>query len=419
VLAWRGVEFERWEGEVDLNAERGRVELAIPLQRAWIPHGTLAADLHVHAQASTDSTMPNPLRVIAQAAAGIQVIGLSDHNVHGDLDQEIAELGLGDRIESIASNELTSEQIHVGVYPVAVSRGAPAGGGPAPDQLVRATPQQLLAIARALPGRPIVQLNHPRFRVTALYDSAKWDGVTWPPPFPIDYDAVEVIAGYSAANVKGDRRLDDSLRDYMTFLDHGRLIAPLGNSDTHDFHWVHDGSARTYVFVDDARVAPFDEAGFVAAIRARRVLATTGPWLDIEVMAARDATPRVGPGGVVRAAGRVWVEVALAQAAFVRSERIRIFVGTPRGPQLAQLIEVPAGARTHRWAGAVEVGPADTWLVIAADGDHALPLEQTGSYQRDKWGHDGITPFAIAGPILIDVDGDGRWRRGDADLVVP
>ena len=34
VWAWRGVEYERFEGEVDLSAGRGRVELAIPLERA-------------------------------------------------------------------------------------------------------------------------------------------------------------------------------------------------------------------------------------------------------------------------------------------------------------------------------------------------------------------------------------------------
>ncbi|MBA3396324.1 MAG: hypothetical protein H0T89_27080, partial [Deltaproteobacteria bacterium] len=52
VWAWRGIEYEKWEGEVDLSADRGRVPLAIPLVRAWTPSGTLAADLHVHAQAS-------------------------------------------------------------------------------------------------------------------------------------------------------------------------------------------------------------------------------------------------------------------------------------------------------------------------------------------------------------------------------
>ena len=75
--------------------------------------------------------------------------------------------------------------------------------------------------------------------------------------------------------------------------------------------------------------------------------------------------------------------------------------------------------RSYRWTGAIEVGAADTWIGVTADGDTPLPLEQTGSYQKDKWNHPGVTPFAIASPILVDADGDHRWKRGDADLPLP
>jgi hypothetical protein len=417
VVAWRGIEYERFEGEVDLSAGRGRVELAIALERAWTPHGVLAADLHVHAQASNDSRLPNPQRVIAQAASGIQVVGLSDHNTHGDLDAEIAELHLGGVIASIASDELSSEQLHVGVYPVQVERGAPHGGGPSDASIAHAGARELFELARAMPGHPIVQLNHPRFRVTALYDGAGWDGVAWPPPFPLGFDAVEVLAGYTAFNVPGDRRFDDGARDFYTLVDHGHLVAPLGNSDTHDLNWVLDGSTRSYVYVDDPRTSPFDEAGFVAAIRARRVVATSGPWLDVEVAAARGATPTVGPGQALHARHTAWVDVTVSQARFVHVDRLRITVGSPAGPALVTTVDVPAG-RSYRWAGPVEVGDADTWIGVIADGDTPLPLEQTGSYQKDKWNRAGVTPFAIASPVLIDADGDGRWTRGDADLVV-
>jgi hypothetical protein len=412
VWAWRGVEFERWEGEVDLAAGRGRVELAIALERAWAAPGTLAADLHVHAAASSDSGVPNPQRVIAQAAAGIQVVALSDHNTNGDLDAEIAELGLGSAIASIASNELTAEQLHLGVYPVVVDRTKPHGGAPAEATVIPATPEQLFAIARALPNRPVVQLNHPRFRVSALFDGTGWDGVAWPPPFPLAFDAVEVLAGYTAFNVDGDRRYDEGVRDFYTLIDHGQLVTPVGNSDTHDLNWVLDGTARTYVFVDDPRVAPFDEPAFIAALRRRRTVATTGPWLDVEIAG-------VGPGGLARARGTAVVDVTLYQARFVRCEQIRITVGTALGPRLVQTIDVPAGARRHHWRGAIQLGDRDTWVGVTAEGDTALPLELTGSYQRDRWSRRGVTPYAIASPVLLDVDGNGRWRRGAADLGVP
>ncbi len=416
VWAWRGIEYERWEGDVDLSAGRGRVELAIALERAWTPQGTLAADLHVHAHASNDSTVPNPQRVIAQAAAGVQVIALSDHNTNGDLDAEIAELGMGGVIASIASNELTSEQLHVGVYPVVIDRAAPRGGSPSDDALRHANAKQLFDLARAMPGRPIIQLNHPRFRVGALYDGTRWNGATWPPPFSLDYDAVEVLAGYTAFNVAGDRRFDDGARDFYTLVDHGHLLAPLGNSDTHDLNWVLDGTARNYVFVDDPRTSPFDEAGFIAAIRARRVVATSGPWLDVEVATSEGATPTVGPGQHLHATRTVWVDITLQQARFVHTERIRITIGTASGPKLVQTIDVPPNIREHRWKGPIEIGDVDTWLAVTADGDTPLPLEQTGTYQKDRWNRAGVTPFAIASPVLIDVDGDGRWKRGDVDL---
>jgi len=414
VVAWRGIEYDRWEGEVDLSADRGRVELTIPLHRAWTPHGTMAADLHVHAFASDDSKMPNQQRVIAQASMGIAVIGLSDHNTAGDLAAEIHELRLDDVVTSISSDELTSDTLHLGVYPV------PRGSGPPASKIWHANVDQVFQIAHSFPGNPIVQVNHPRFRVTALYDQAGWDGVSWPPPFPLAFDAVEVLAGYTAFNIPSDRRFDDSVRDYYTLVDHGHLVTPMGNSDTHDFTWVLDGTARNYVYVDDARTNPFDEAGFIAAIRARRVVATTGPWLDVEIAPKRGATPTAGPGQFVTAdAGGVWVDLRVERAAVVKLDRIRITIGGEHGPELAQTIDVPPDVPSFGWHGRIEVGHTDTWIGVTTDGDTPLPLEQTGWYQREKWKHPGVTPFAIASPILVDADGNGRWKRGDADIAVP
>src|SRR3569832_2497702 len=173
--------------------------------------------------------MPDTQRVAAQGAAGIQVIGLSNHNQSGDASAAIHQLGLDGSVWSIPSNEITSEMMHAGIYPAGPS-------APPADQIVHAEPAKLLALLRALPEHPIIQINHPRFRYQSLFDTTHWDGVAWPPPFPLDFDAVEVVAGYSAANVPGDRRLDDTLRDLYTLYDHGHPVAATGGSDTHDFN---------------------------------------------------------------------------------------------------------------------------------------------------------------------------------------
>lgn len=414
VQAWRGIEYELWEGEVDLSADRGRVDLAISLERAWTPVGTVAADLHVHAHASLDSLVPNPQRVVAQVAAGIQVIALSDHNTNGDLDAEIAALGLEDTVASIASNEVSSDYFHFGVYPVVVEKDKPHGGAAGDKVMQYAGLDAMNAMLKALPGNPIIQVNHPRFRSVALFDNTGWDGVTWPPPFPLTFDAVEVLSGYTAFNVPGDRRFDDSVRDFFTLTDHGVLVAPLGNSDTHDLNWVLDGTSRNYIYLPEDKLGlkAFDEATFVEAIRKRRVVATTGPWLSVAASSSADAKSSVGPGATVRAKdGAVWLDVTLAQAKFVKTERIRVTVGTDNGPKLVETIDVPAGARTHHWAGPIAIGVLDTWIAVTADGDTALPLAITGSYQKDRWNRPGVTPYAIAAPILVDADRDGTWVR--------
>ncbi|CAN5707330.1 hypothetical protein BH11MYX1_BH11MYX1_47070 [soil metagenome] len=314
VWAWHGFDYERWEGRVTLRD--GDVTLEIPLARAWTPPpNVVAADMHVHAEASPDSGMPNTQRVAAQLAAGIQVIGLANHNTSGDANAAIQQLGVGSKIASVPSNEITSEMMHVGIYPAITA--------PSADQIVKADPETLFQLLRALPDHPIIQVNHPRFRYQSLFDTTKWDGVSWPPPFPLEFDAMEVVAGYSANNTAGDRRLDDELRDFYTFYRHGFALAAMGGSDTHDFNWVLDGAARTFVTLPGA----YDQAAFIQAIRDRRTVATSGPWLDVRA-SAKNAGPSAGPGQLLAASGSVTITVTCSHAAFVQPARIRIIVGS-------------------------------------------------------------------------------------------
>ena len=117
VVAWQGIEYDRWEGEVDLASGRGTVELAIDLHRAWRAGPTqFAADMHLHAHDSNDSEMPDVQRVMAQLAAGIRVAGLTNHNTPGSLAGAIHALHADDRIAAIPSVELTADPIHLVLY---------------------------------------------------------------------------------------------------------------------------------------------------------------------------------------------------------------------------------------------------------------------------------------------------------------
>lgn len=410
VHAWRGFEHERWEGEVTIAAA-GTTELTIPLERAWRADGAVAADLHVHAASSNDSGLPDDIRLRTEAAVGIEVVALTNHDVNDDGAGAIHKAGLDGAIATIAGNEFGNDRVHLGVYPVAVAHDAARGGSPAFDDVKGWSVAQMMQWGRAAPGRPIVQVNHPRFRFYALYDSTGWNGTAWPPPFPLDFDAVEVLNGHTAFNAPGDRRIDDSVRDFYTLIGHGALVTAVGNSDTHHLDGVRDGLARSYVFMADRRLAPFDLPGFIQAIRDRRAVATTCPWLSVR---ASGGGASVGPGQALAAVGgAVTVELEIDQARWCGAERARILVGGA----VVQTIAIPAGQRTTRASVPLQVGAADTWIGVDASGEGTLPIELTGPYQQEK-GRPGVTPFAIANPILVDADGDGHVKLGTADVTV-
>ena len=417
VQAWRDLEHDSWQGDADLSQDKGTVATTIVLTPVRArPADWLVADLHVHAEHSNDSTMPNTTRVFAQVAAGVQVIGLANHDFNDDANDAIHADQLDGVAVGLPSAELSSDNVHMGVYPVLVQRGKDHGGAPDEAGILHASPKQLFDIATAIPGAPLIQINHPRFRVTALFDSTGWIGVKWPPPFPTTFDAVEVLNGFNAFNVPGDRRFDEVMRDFYTLTDHGVLVAPMGNSDTHQLNSEHDATARTYVDVPGGKLLPFDQAAFVQGIRTRHVWSTSGPLLQVKVRSASDPNGKdVGPGqAVVVHNGTASVDITLDQANFVVTDNIRVWVGSESGPKLVTTITVPHGQRHFQWQGPIDVGAVDTWIGIDANGATPLPVELTGSYPWEK-GRNGDTPCAAVAPILIDADGDNRWKRGDAD----
>jgi hypothetical protein len=404
ISAWRGPEHDRWDGEVDLGADRGRVTTAIALPRVASPAG-VAADLHVHAAASIDSRLPNEVRAIAQAAAGVQVLALSDHNAGGDLALAIRAAGLETVLASIPSIELGG-YAHVGLYP-----WQPAAFDPAAMEV--ATADELFAFGASAPGAPVIQLNHPRLRWVALYDDHGWDGRAWPPPFALGFDAVEVLSGDSIYNAETDRPLDQSIDDFYTLIDHGFLVTAVGNSDTHHTNGIRDAVTRNYVELESRRW-PLDTAAFVDAIRHRRSWTTSGPILEVAVRGdgGGDVAP-VGPGGAITARRTATVEVALRQASWVVTDTLRIRAGGRDGPRVIRALPVPHGVAAHAWTIEVPIERGrDTWIGVDAIGDTPLPPEITGTYLWED-GRPGGAPAALINPILVDADADGWWTRGD------
>jgi hypothetical protein len=392
----RDTQHEMFETWLDLGEGRGRVQLDAPLARAFAFEGWLAADMHVHALNSGDSMLPRDVRVVTMAAAGIQVIGSTDHNYNADYTAEIASLGLGSFVASIPGNEISVGIGHFNVWPVEVDPSQPRGGAADYGAL---SAGDLFAAAHALPGQPLLQVNHARLGWAAYFDYAGWDGLSWPPPMPVDFDALEVLSGFLAYDTSDDPRLTRAVQDFYTLWRNGVEVTALGNSDTHHLNYILAGFPRTYVRVPDARTEPFDEASFVQALREGHTVATTGPFLDVRVEGT------AGPGDVATAAdGTVLLEVRLRQPTYVHATRLRVWVGGT----MRRTIDIPLGTTALDWSSREAVGPADTWIGVDAAGDDPLPWELPGDYLfLNALG--GMLPFAIISPVRIDADGDGSY----------
>lgn len=410
VVIFHGIEFESFETDVQLVAGMGHVTVDAPLQRAWTPTGALSADLHVHTDQSGDSRVPRRIRVLTELVTGVQVIGSSDHNYNGSFDEDIDDLGLRGTVAAIDGNEVTADMLHANVFPAHPVTGALRGGASPYPEITPMSGVQFFAHVRALPDHPLIQLNHPRLRYAAYFDYAGWNGTSWPPPMPMDFDAFEVLQGMQAFNVDGDRRVDVAIQDLYTMVEHGKLATAVGNSDTHHLTGVLAGLPRNYVFMDKATLDPFDEDAFLQAIRDRRVLATTGPWLDVFT------DDHAGTGGTtVPVDGAVTLYIDLREASYVHVNRIRVWVGG----QVAMTLPVDPNERRYSWVGPVPVGTSDTWIGVDAMGDEPLPEPLTGAFVANvNMGH-GMTPVALINPILVDADGDGSWVTPAAKAAGP
>ena len=408
----RGIEYEIFEMPIELSPSLGQIVVVVPLERAWAPpEDVVAADLHVHAETSYDSTMPPWVRVGSELVTGIQVIGATDHNQNNDFDVVIDDMGLRGQIASVPGNEISVDLMHANIFPALVEPGKPRNGAASFDELAGLSAATLFQNLHALPGSPLVQMNHPRLRFAAYFDAVGWNGESWPPPMPYDFDILEVLNGASALNIEDDRRIERSLADLYTFLEHGKLLAATGNSDTHHLNSILAGVPRNYVYLRDGRFDPFDVGGFVDALRARRILATTGPWLEVHAGGADAGTGEM----VVPEDGEVQLQISLRQARFVKTTRLRVLVGK----QVRVEIPVPPG-RAFTWVGNIAIdehGP-DTFIAVDAIGDEPLPVSLTGDFiQRSV--STGVPPVAFINPILVDVDGNGRWDVAQSPAAVP
>lgn len=425
VYATRGPEFTLEKTEIKIEpASQNTLQLPPP-ERAISTPNHIASDLHVHSGVSFDNTFSESERVRTFVAEYGEVMVASEHDIPVNYAPRIQEMGVSDKIISIAAAEVTS------LLPTKLN---PYTGGHAnffpyqPDKHAfrrgminheNRRWRDIIHDIKKQQGEVIVQLNHPRLdmRLSGATLPEDWSkiidngqyldhmgsaGHPYNPHKPlhehpnnvliepdkttgardIDFDLIEVI------NPGGDHhhdRIKAVRQDWLSLVKQGEKLVGTANSDSHrSDHQV--AVPRTMVAVKDDRISAFKQNEFLASLKSGNAYGTTGPMLEISLGAAAMGETFTGERGQLALTifSADWIPVTTA--------KIQINGETVDEYQLNE-------------------GNEHTLLIpLAFEKDSFVTVEVSGPATHDYSAvYPEISPYAFSNPIYVDYDGDGKW----------
>ncbi|MFW6066837.1 MAG: CehA/McbA family metallohydrolase [Myxococcota bacterium] len=403
VVVSRGFEYEHDTETVTIADAGDSEEVDFVLERVVDTTDVMCGDFHIHTIRSNDSGDDVERKVRSAVADGVELPVRSDHEYVEDFQPVIEELGLTEHAFGLASVELTSFEAwgHMGVFPLEPDASAVNGGTPSwqryptasqPDvPLELRSPAEVFGDVRARPEEPVVIINHPRGGVN-YFDYVGYDRTTGAIDRMDDWDEeFTLVEVFNNSGWLANR--DETVADWLSFLDRGRRVFAVGSSDSHHIRGTFVGYPRTCLDLGT------DDTGDVTPEVVRDTLAaghatiSGGIYVDAEVAGARPGDEAVGVGE--SATLRVWVQAA----SWVDVDTIEVVVdgetalSFPIEPEDAD----PTDPVTRFWPGEmdgnvieVDVDPGGSYVIVAAYGDGDLgPV------------HPGKAPFGVTNPIFL------------------
>ncbi|KAF0243655.1 MAG: hypothetical protein FD180_3175 [Planctomycetota bacterium] len=354
-----GPEFEVATAEI---APWAKDPLTVQPKRAFETPGMFSADLHVHADPSSDSRVPLTDRVTGHLAEGVEWVVATDHNRATDYGPAIRALGVGDLIRSSIGDEITSQKPRIGhfnVFPVAAAVDVK-------DMTARTLLDRVPRDGRVL------QVNHGRDSGIGYFELFKFDPETLKSPDPdfhLKFDAMEVLNGKS-----DPRALGLLLRDWYAMLNAGVRITATGNSDSHRLVLEDGGWPRNYVITGKEGFPT--EAEFVAAVRAQHLVISCGPVLDL-----RDGSGRSVVGEELKAA-TVDLTIRMRTPSWAPVKRLLLIENGKTKQSLEPLQEQKVTLAPEK----------DAWYVVIAEGE---------KFEADVVTHGRLRPWGMTNPVWI------------------
>ena len=289
-----GPEFSALQQSVTVNPDTP-TKLSATLERVVDTTGWIAADMHVHAEHSADSSVANRQRMTDAVAVGLDYVVATDHDFVTDYQPWLVEAGLADRLTVASGVEVSTIKLgHHNVWPMTPAPDL-AGNGAIDWYGKDAT--ELQKTLRGGDKERVVQCNHPRGK-QSYFVGIGLDPKTTDEAL-LAFDAMEVING---------KRIDDTvevLEDWFGLIARGLRITATSNSDTHSLS-AGIGRSRTYIWLGEQDGKPRDVQGVFkgseadSALKAGRAVASTGPFLTLELVGGGD---KAGIGETLEAKG--------------------------------------------------------------------------------------------------------------------
>ncbi|HZL91795.1 MAG TPA: CehA/McbA family metallohydrolase, partial [Pirellulaceae bacterium] len=399
LYAGRGFEYSLDMADIEVTAGQ-TLHRTLQIRREVPTEGFVACDTHVHTLTHSghgDATVQE--RMITLAAEGIELPIATDHNVHINHEPFARQMHVRQYFTPVIGNEVTTGVGHFNIFPVRADAAVPD---------FRPTDwKTIFANIYKTPDVKVVILNHARDLHSGvrpfgpkLHNAVVGENLEG---WQLRANAMEVI---NSGAVQTDPM--QLFRDWMANLNRGRMLTPVGGSDSHDVGRHFVGQGRTYIRArdDDPAAINIDEAvnNFVQG----RVMVSYGLLTELTV------DGRFGPGELAPATGEtIDIAVRVLGPHWVRAEKVTLYAN---GQPIRESAIVNDGTKSTLFDGIPWTGDwkiprpkHDVHLVAIAQGPgiNGLFWKTAKPYQPTSPGFQSQV-IGTSGAVWIDADGDGR-----------
>lgn len=400
IIVSRGIEYETVEKEVRI-VPGAKNELKVALKRVLDTTGWICADIGVKTNNSPDSLVAPKDRVIAAVCEGVEWLVTGDANVATDLQQVITELGLNKWIKATPGINLEfdppSAPGNFLIFPA--DQKTVETIVPKLEEIARWQPNKIFEYLRKTFPNALIQVNRPLaaddgyFAVNG-YDKEKKELPT-NAEFSYDFDLLNIWQG------KSMQAMEECLQLYYNLLSNGYRKGFSGGSFARFIYGEETGYPRTYIMSSTDDPDRINIAELCQNLKLGKTIVTNGPFIKFTVnqqsigSLVKPLEEQVTCTLDVFAAP--WINVGI-----INLNRNGNFVKWIFIPPIQEIHRYPRQAREPFKLPAKE----EAYLDVTVKGTRSMePVISPISFPEGT----PMMPFAICGPILIDINGNGNF----------